>query len=437
MDWLDFYHGYVMVIIQILAGFFFFTKCLQVEVKIFSVKYLAICLSVAVLGMAAVLSVPNGMCDSVVYVLLLVAAGILLFRADGVTAALYAIVTVEILQLCFGTTNAILSILYVELLSSNLQMLFLSTFALSAAAILMSVFCYWLVFQYFVSQGKENRSYSLMLLLPMLLLFLVEDYINVFVYGNVADTGSAGDLERAGNVRLLVIQLLGIGSLFCVLFAYKKLTENFHLEVEFSLLKQEEHLLRQYVDEAKLRYESTKSFRHDIKNHMTVVRELLQEQKLQEALRYLDDLQYLAEDMSFPCNTNNPTVDILLQNKLGIARNHGIDVSCFLQLPHPCSITDMDFCIILSNALDNAIWACRKAKADTERYLRVGGSVQGDFILLQVENSCNSGSFFSPGTGFANMKSVVDKYHGTLEVEREGEVFRLNVLLIISQPFAR
>ena len=147
MDWLDFYHGYVMVIIQILAGFFFFTKCLQVEVKIFSVKYLAICLSVAVLGMAAVLSVPNGMCDSVVYVLLLVAAGILLFRADGVTAALYAIVTVEILQLCFGTTNAILSILYVELLSSNLQMLFLSTFALSAAAILMSVFCYWLVFR--------------------------------------------------------------------------------------------------------------------------------------------------------------------------------------------------------------------------------------------------------------------------------------------------
>ncbi len=431
MDWLDFYHVYVVTAIQILAGFLFFTKCLHKEMKIFSLKYMAICFSVAVLGMAAVLSVPNGMLESVAYFLLLVAAGIFLFRADGFAATLYAVVTVEILQLSFGIMNAILGILYVGVLSGKPQTLFWAALVLSAAALLLSMFCYWLVYRYFLSQGMENGAYSLMLLLPTLLLFLFEDYISVFVYGNVTDTGSAGNMERAGNVQLLVIQLLEIGSLFCVLFAYKKLTESFHLEVELSLLKQEEHLLRQYVDEAKSRYENTKSFRHDIKNHMTVVRELLQEQKLQEALRYLDDLEHLSEDMSFPCSTNNPTVDILLQNKLGIAENDGIDVSCFLQLPYPCPITDMDFCIILSNALDNAIQACRKVEGNADRYIRVEGSVQGDFILLQVENSCKPDVLYSPGTGLANIKSVAEKYHGTMEVERGISVFHLNVLLII------
>ncbi len=433
MDWLDFYYVYVLVIIQILAGFLFFTKCLHKDARIFSVKYLVICLSVAVLGMAAVLSVPNGIWESAAYILLLVAAGIFLFRADGFAATLYAIVTVEILQLSFGITNAVLGILYVDI-SGRPQMLFLAALAMSAAALLLSVFCYWLVYRYFLSPGMGKGPYSLMLLLPTLLLFLFEDYISVFVYGNVADTGGAGNLQRAGNVQLLLIQLLGLGSLLCVLFAYRKLTEGFQLETELSLLKQEEHLLRQYVDEAKTRYENTKSFRHDIRNHMTVVGELLQEQKPQEALRYLNDLQYLAEDMSFPCSTNNPTVDILLRNKLGIARNHGIDVSCFLQLPYPCPIADMDFCIVLSNALDNAIQACGKVKGGADRHICVEGSVQGDFLLLQVENSCNPDISYRPGQGLANIRSVAEKYHGTMEAERGGTVFHLNVLLIISQP---
>lgn len=43
----------------------------------------------------------------------IVAAGIFLFRADGFAATLYAVVTVEILQLSFGIMNAILGILYV------------------------------------------------------------------------------------------------------------------------------------------------------------------------------------------------------------------------------------------------------------------------------------------------------------------------------------
>lgn len=219
MDWLDFYHVYVVASIQILAGFLFFTKCLHKEMKIFSLKYMAICFSVAVLGMAAVLSVPNGMLESVAYFLLLVAAGIFLFRADGFAATLYAVVTVEILQLSFGIMNAILGILFVDVLSGKPQTLFWAALVLSAAALLLSMFCYWLVYRYFLSQGMENGAYSLMLL-PTLLLFLFEDYISVFVYGNVTVTGSAGNMERAGNVQLLVIQLLEIGSLFCVLFAY-------------------------------------------------------------------------------------------------------------------------------------------------------------------------------------------------------------------------
>ena len=49
--------------------------------------------------------------------------------------------------------------------------------------------------------------------------------------------------------------------------------ESFKLSRELSLLELEKHSLNQYVEEAKIRYEKTKSFRHDVKNHISIVKD--------------------------------------------------------------------------------------------------------------------------------------------------------------------
>ncbi len=77
------------------------------------------------------------------------------------------------------------------------------------------------------------------------------------------------------------------------------------------------------IEEAKACYGRTKSFRHDIKNHIEVVKNLLLSGKLEEAVTYMGDLGDMAEKMSFPCSTNNLVVDILVGNKLGIAKSMG------------------------------------------------------------------------------------------------------------------
>ncbi len=90
----------------------------------------------------------------------------------------------------------------------------------------------------------------------------------------------------------------------------------------------------------------------------------------------MEDLDDMAEKMSFPCSTNNPVVDILVGNKLGIAKSMGIDVDCSLASAISCGIRDIDICIVLSNALDNAIHAV-KAWCRHEKYIRVSGRIQG------------------------------------------------------------
>lgn len=215
--------------------------------------------------------------------------------------------------------------------------------------------------------------------------------------------------------------------------AYKKLSKNLRLSTELSLLEQEEHFLKQYVEEAKARYQKTKSFRHDIKNHITVVKELLQHDKKEQALSYIGDMEDITEALSFPCSTNHPAADILIGNKLGIAKAEGIDVSCSLLLPYPCPIRDIDFCIILSNALDNAIHACEHIDKAARKYIWLTGRIQGDFVLIEVENSFQENGVFSKGTGLANIEAVTEKYHGAMRIKKQDTAFILSVLLIIPQ----
>ena len=213
------------------------------------------------------------------------------------------------------------------------------------------------------------------------------------------------------------MHLLGLLSLFCILFSYKKLQQNFRHSTEISLLKEEEHSLNQYVEEAKARYDRTKSFRHDIRNHIAVVKNLLQSGKLEEAVSYMEDLDDMAEKMSFPCSTNNPVVDILVGNKLGIAKSMGIDVDCSHLLPYPCSLRDIDICIVLSNALDNAIQAAKRLDAGMEKYIHVSGRIQGDFLMMEIENSFPGKGGFKKGTGLSNVNAVAEKYGGAMSIE--------------------
>ena len=68
--------------------------------------------------------------------------------------------------------------------------------------------------------------------------FLVE-YIIYVIYGYVNISDGNGAAWYKNHIQLFIIQFLGMVSLFCIMFAYKKLLENFHLSTELSLLEQQ------------------------------------------------------------------------------------------------------------------------------------------------------------------------------------------------------
>ncbi len=427
VDYLDSFWIYAMASLELFTGFCFFAGFLQKKVKpIYGMLFAAFGTIILVVFRL------EGIWTLLVFIMLLVAAGKLLYREDGTRTALYAVVTIEILNLCFGLFNSLSYILFPLVYEKNPGNFgFIFAWAGNALALVLAVLCYQVIQRYCAWKETAGKKYAFMILMPALLIFLASEYINENVYGNTVTVEKDKILSGADPYQMLLMQALGVVSLFCIMFSYKKMAESFRLNKEAALLELQAHSLSRYVEEAKLRYEKTKSFRHDIKNHITVVKELLENENTETALQYVEGMEELTADISFPVSTNHPVLDILLGNKLGIAEENRIEVQCSMIVPYPCGISDIDFCIILGNALDNAVFACKQVSDGKQKYIHVTGKVQGDFLLMEIENSYTGRKAVRDGTGLTNIRMAVEKYHGAMEIRTEGEKFVLSILVII------
>ena len=344
-------------------------------------------------------------------------------RPVSCVAAFFA---VYISQLSFGIINSLEAIVFPDVVGKTLLYLLVALATLIAFAICAC--CYTATLKLMPLVGDSQMPSIGVLLFPGLFFFAAELYILRTSYSVLP---AAFLPERMGtHGALLLLQILGLVALLCTLYAYRQICHSFQVQADLQSLTQAAQAQKVYITEAQTRYERTKAFRHDIKNHLSVLDGLLSNGKLDESRAYLKKLETVSASLSFSHQTGNPVVDILLAEKLELAKTNGITADVSLLLPKPCGIDDFDLCVIFANALDNAINACQSIEGI--RSIRIRGKQQGDFYMLTFENTCSDKALPPPETGLSNIKSVAEKYHGAMLVEKATQSFSLNVLLNIS-----
>ena len=122
------------------------------------------------------------------------------------------------------------------------------------------------------------------------------------------------------------------------------------------------------------------------------------------------------------------------------ARQKGIPVEWKLELPKRLPLPEADLCTLLGNLLENAVFASQKLPLD-ERQVRVMARMLSPAMLgIVVENNYDgvlkkqSGILHSTkhegvGVGLVSIETAVHKYSGSLNIETQNHVFRVNVLL--------
>ena len=215
------------------------------------------------------------------------------------------------------------------------------------------------------------------------------------------------------------------------------------------ILEKQVSSLQEHMGEMERVYSGIRGMKHDMKNTISLIMQLAAG-KEEELQAYLEELNQTMDRLEFRFKTGNTVVDTLLNMKYheitSTVPDLRMDVEG-LQFPEKLFIQSYDIGIILGNALDNAMEACRKLKAkepDAEAFIRISSFQKRELFFLKVENSFDGqlvrrrqeefpmtekADRENHGIGLANIKSTAEKYHGTMDFKVNGRVFILSVMM--------
>ncbi len=347
-----------------------------------------------------------------------------LYRKSRAVCATAAVLWVCVSELSFGIVDTVQALVFPYAIGKQLLYILVAVAAVTVP--LLSAVCCAAIIKWFA----VDDNYVRVLLPPCVFFGVVEKYLLIRFYGVYVTPPETGDSKT--QFALLMLQLLGFAALVCTLYSYNRACEGLRIQNELALLRREARMQLSYVEEAQRRYERARAFRHDVRNHLAVLDGLLKAGETGRASDYLKNLGTVSKGLSLPVSTNNPVIDILLGEKLGSIRAAGAETDISVALPYPCGIEDMELCVIFANALDNASHALGSVCG--KKAFRISTKCQGDFLLLEFENTCTAGTYTGMGTGLSNIKAVAESHGGTASVAEGNGHFRLSVLLDVSLP---
>lgn len=238
------------------------------------------------------------------------------------------------------------------------------------------------------------------------------------------------------SVLAVSISLFGIFLLLYEMYCVaREFTRNARLDRENQLLAMES---RRYM-ELQTYLDNTRHLRHDFRQHLHVIAGLTEAGQLEELKSYLH--QYESELSEHrPALCANAAVDALAGHYDHEAELQGIPVEWQLELPRQLPIPEADLCTILGNLLENALHASQKLPPEQRRVQVLARMLSPAMLGLVVENrydgvlkkqqgSLRSTRHEGPGIGLVSIETVVHKYNGSLHLETEDHIFRVNVLL--------
>ncbi|MBV7274225.1 GHKL domain-containing protein [Clostridium sp. PL3] len=279
----------------------------------------------------------------------------------------------------------------------------------------LAIYSFSLIFYYIQSIRIENKKYYLPYIFPKLY------YALPFV-----------------SAALLMAILI-------VAYTFKKMLEGEEEQQENILMNQQFKLQLAHSKNIEDIYSEIRSVIHDTNNHLACLRSLAEANNMEAVKRYLHNIGKTVERLDFTIKTGNPIADAVINEKCNIARNEGIGFKCDFIMPKESLIEPMDLCIVLSNALDNAIEACRKVKDNNiSKKICIKSFIRNRYLIMEISNTNIDRLHYVEGTiistkqdklnhgiGISNIKTAASKYNGTVDVVEENNKFVINIMFRI------
>ena len=239
------------------------------------------------------------------------------------------------------------------------------------------------------------------------------------------------------NLTLASLIMLIISNMLIV-----KLMNDFHNEVvnENKLILAEK-MIEQQQKQYQMMFEENEvihKIRHDQKNFIIGLLSQIQNKDYDEMVKQLNAQLQELQAGSGQNICGNSVIDTIINYKISEAKKKNIKIDFHYKGLHNIQISGIDLAILLGNALDNAIEATEKIEETEKRTVELYIYLKGNQLVVIIENNViqnvdvdhlQTEKTGNHGYGVVNMKSVVNKYAGSLSFFCEDKVFKTVIVL--------
>lgn len=179
-------------------------------------------------------------------------------------------------------------------------------------------------------------------------------------------------------------------------------------------------------------------YRHDLRHHLQYVSACIENGQTRQAQEYIEGIcgRIGAQEVRRYCE--NETINLILSAFAGRAGREGVEIDVQGALPELVRVADSDLCVILSNALENALRACQPlAAAGKPCAIEVRFEQRGERVLIQISNPFEGEVRFQNGVpvtdkpghglGVQSICAVVGRYGGMYSFLAEDGRFILRI----------
>ncbi|MDE6220864.1 MAG: ATP-binding protein [Lachnospiraceae bacterium] len=283
-----------------------------------------------------------------------------------------------------------------------------------------------------IKEDTSLRHWDLLIFLPLI------SVITVFVLiASDTENRYAGSAVSAGMICLNLIVFYICDEL---IGAYIKVKES-------AIVSRQLESYSNQLEVVMKSEEKVRGLRHDLKHHLSVLLMMADKGRTCEIVDYVQNMQVDLLSEGEYISSGNTDIDSLMNLMLKRAKRELGTVQCRVCVPQELEISAFDWNIILGNLMDNAIDAARQSE---DKLLHIKLHYQKGMLFIDIKNSYSGERIKTEdrylstkdydrtdesqvhGLGIRNVRRIVEKYNGSMEICDEDGIFEVRILMYVS-----
>ncbi len=340
--------------------------------------------------------------------------------------------------LLLGFENLI-GLVLVAVANCNVTYIQSNIFLYLLAAVFSKLLVYIIVKIIEFRKKSKDAYFSAKSILPLLLLLLSVCILIYFVFYTAYTL-----TDTRVIIPMVLAILLFIFSNVSVLYILEQQTKTELKNQKISFINSQFDNQLKHYEELYENQNQTYKIWHDMNKQLLGVSGILKTGDTDLAIEYIDKLVGSVENLVNVVNSGYPVLDSIIRLNQSIAYNNDIKFDYSVRINGELNIDKMDIAIIVGNALDNAVEACKSANI-INKYISLQVSNTDKDLFIDIENSTTNNikdTNLIPSTknrkqkyglGINTIKQIAGNYNGSVEIMCENNVFYISVVLEINK----